>query len=203
MTSGSSTRSIIFNLSILYNLDCISRPYDALDQHARIETAPARVSFLRDPLEISFAEPLRIQITRGTVTGHFQSYLRANVQQRPRTKLLPFESSQREVFPGRTGINGVSFILQPFDQLEREQADCSIRPAVHLQIVLSIAAQPLLRHLRFNQRILGHTTVRDIDLMDMRIRRTSVFIHPYAPSHDCASVNSSASHPSSSRSRAG
>src|SRR5262249_24774635 len=160
----------------------------------------ARVSFLRDPLEISFAEPLRIQLTRGTVTGHFQTYLRTNVQQRPRTKLPPFESSQREVFPGRTGMNGVSFILQPFDQIEREQADCSIRPAMHVQSFLPITARPLLRHLGFDQRILGHTAVRDIDLMDMRIRRTSVLSHPNAPSHDCTGINSSASHPSRSRS---
>src|SRR5215831_8075017 len=200
MTSGSSTRSIISNLSIVHNLDCIPRPYDALGKHTRVEPAPARVSLLRDPLEISFAEPLRIQLTRSTVTGHFQTYLRTNVQQRPRTKLLPFESSQGEVFPGRTGINGVSFVLQPFDQLEREQADCSIRPAVHVQIFLPITAHPLLRHLGFNQRILGYTAVRDIDLMDMRIRRTPVFSHPYAPSHDCAGLNSSASHPSRSRS---
>jgi hypothetical protein len=65
------------------------------------------------------------------------------------------------------------FILQPFEQLEREEADGAIRPTVHFMIPLSIAFQALRAHSGLEHRTLRHPSVGHVDLMHMRIRRPS------------------------------
>src|SRR5581483_3683907 len=90
-----------------------------------------------------------------------------------------------EVFAARAGKDGVAFLSQRVNDLEREQTDGAFRPAVNLCAALAITLHALNPDARAPHRQLWHAAVADADLRERRLlghdsNRTSSAIQPSA-----------------------
>src|SRR6188472_2968120 len=132
------------------------------------------------------------------IAGYLQLYIRPDRQAHAWPDQVPVQTGQGQIFPGRSGIDGVAFVLKLFDELERVQTDRTVRSTMELEIALPITIQASFAYLGFPNRQLRNTTVGQVDLMDMWVGRPGGHHQP-SPSQDSGLKNFNAVQPSSTR----
>src|SRR5437879_1323882 len=113
LNSGSSTRS-----TALLHRHRVPRPHQALCQHPRVQSAPARMLLLRDPREVPVLEPLRLLTAGNSVVCHLQPHAGADAQAVPRFEPGPIQAGKREVLPAGPRGDPMALGLQGLDDLQ-------------------------------------------------------------------------------------
>src|SRR6266850_5250072 len=204
MSSGSSVRFIVIQLSsfnIFHGLDhhLIPWPHHSLTQHFRIEPTPSWILFLGNALDVSIPEPLGILSTGSSIIHDFDLDVWPDLEPVTRFQLLPLKPGERQVLSGGTGLDRMAFVLQPLDQVLREQAESSIEPAVHVEIPLPVPLDTGCGNDGLQHRTFRHPPVRQINLVHVGIGWSSCLGHPLTPSQDSTISNSNPTQPSCSR----
>src|SRR6266850_732802 len=93
----------------------------------------------------------------------------------------------------------VWLVLQPLDQVLREQAESSIEPAVHVEIPLPVPLDTGCGNDGLQHRTFRHPPIRQINLVHVGIGWSSCLGHKLTPSQDSTISNSNPTQPSCSR----
>ena len=114
----------------------------ALPQDTGVNSAPARVNFLGDPLEKTIDERLLDGFTGARKGGNFELDLIATADPRARDDQAPVKSVYRQILARGSNIDRVSFALEQSDEFQRVDANGSLRSTVTFCVIMRVTNEP-------------------------------------------------------------
>ena len=90
----------------------------------------------------------------------------AEAHSRSRTNGVPIEAGDGDVLAGGTGLDGVTFGPQGFDDLKGEEAEGAFGTTVELRALLAVALDAKRSDDGTENGTLGHAAVGDVDVGD-------------------------------------
>src|SRR6185369_581961 len=139
--------------------------YQALDEHPRVDTAPAGVGLLGHASDAAAREDASDGLTRSRVARHLEQDALSEAHAAARHDGGPIEPFHRHVLADAAGSDRMALGPQPLDRLDRVETDGALLSPV-VPVTVRIALEPLRRYPRRGNRRFRNSTERDADLDD-------------------------------------